>query len=148
MASKFEKYLPEIIAARAAGKSWRQVVAMLAELGLPSNVSAVYEFFQGARRKRARITRELKPFAVAPALPQATASAERSEKSPQAAQSAEDPEKRRAAILERMAARAPAGGSPEEEARAAKIEATIANLPHNRIQRENQKTRTSDEKTK
>ena len=62
MSSKLDSCLPEIVAARAARKSWREIVALLSERGIKTNVSGVYQYFHRARKKQVALDRELRPF--------------------------------------------------------------------------------------
>ena len=62
MSSKLDSCLAEIVAARAARKSWREIVALLSECGIKTNVSGVYQYFHRARKKQVALDRELRPF--------------------------------------------------------------------------------------
>ena len=139
-----DSWLPEIIAARVARKSWREIVSLLAVQGIKTNVSGVYQYFQRARKKQIALDRELRPFRQIAQISPLVASAAGIPVTGEM----EEQEERRTAILRRVEANraAAAAVDPEEQARQVKIESVIANLPHIKILSENKTNKISDEK--
>lgn len=149
MASALYAHTDFILAERMKGRNFTDIARKISEAhGTKVTPNALANFWHRYTVRMQKIRDELRPFRqIAQISPLVSAAAVSSAITPVTDQ-LQDQGERRGAILRRVAASRAASVAidPEEEARQEKIEAAIANLPHNRILSENKTNKTSDEK--